>query len=269
MATIERDGAVLHYQVDDLTPPWVDAPSTIVFCHGIGTNAEMWVNWLPVLAERHRLVRFDLRGFGRSGTFPGAAGWSLDGLADDVLAVADASGTDRFHLVGESTGGTVALHLAVRGEDRLTGITASNAAHRGGSITKVREWHDFIAANGVAAWSRQMMEDRFHPGELDDAAYAWYDGAQAASEPASLLGIADMLIAADLSDRLGEIAVPTLLLAPEDSPFVAAELMAEIAAAVPDAELLRFPGTRHGLPFSAGAACAAALRDFLAARGGA
>ena len=99
--------------------------------------------------------------------------------------------------------------------------------------------------------------------------YAWYDGVQAASEPASLLGIADMLIAADLSDRLGEIAVPTLLLAPEDSPFVGAELMAEIAAAVADAELLRFPGTRHGLPFSAGAECAAALRDFLAARAGA
>lgn len=267
MATIERDGAVLHFQVDDLTAPWIDDPSTIVFCHGIGTNAEMWMNWLPVLAGHHRLVRFDLRGFGRSGSFPGAAGWSLDGLADDVLAVADAASIDRFHLVGESTGGTVALHMAARGDSRLTGITASNAAHRGGSITKVREWHDFIDANGVAAWSRQMMEHRFRPGELDDAAYAWYDGVQSASSPDSLLGIADMLIAADLSARLGDIAVPTLLLAPEDSPFVAAELMEEIAAAVPHAELRRFTGARHGLPFSAGAACAVALRDFLSERG--
>jgi pimeloyl-ACP methyl ester carboxylesterase len=266
MATIDRDGAVLHYQVDDLTPPWTEAPA-IVFCHGIGTDARMWVNWLPVLADRFRLVRFDLRGFGRSGTFPGAAGWTLDGLADDVLAVADAAGVDRFHLVGESTGGTVALHLAARGETRLTGITSSNAAHRGGSITKVRQWEDFIDAHGVGAWSDQMMEDRFRANELDDAARAWYAGVQSTSARDSLIGIADMLIAANLEDRLGDIRVPTLLLAPEDSPFVATSLMEEIAAAAPDADLRVFPQARHGLPFSHGRECATVLREFLAARG--
>ncbi len=267
MPTIDRSGAHLHYEVTDLTPPWESAPQTLLFCHGVATNADCWAGWLPALIDRYRIVRFDLRGFGRSGTSPGSDGWSLDLLADDVLAVADATGAERFHLVGESTGGTVALHLAARGEAGVTSVTVCNASHRGGAINRVEEWRDFIAAQGMTAWSEQMMALRFAPGALNERMAAWYHGVQAGTDAAALLGVADMLVAADLTPVLPRVAVPTLILAPGRSPFVSLDVLTEIAGAVPDAELRLFPDAQHGLPFSHAGACARALRSFLEARG--
>ena len=62
--------------------------------------------------------------------------------------------------------------------------------------------------------------------------------------------------------ELAELRVPTLLLAPGQSPFVPLPVMEEMHAAIPGSELRVFAGARHGLPYSHGAACGRALRDF-------
>jgi pimeloyl-ACP methyl ester carboxylesterase len=81
-----------------------------------------------------------------------------------------------------------------------------------------------------------------------------------------VLGLADLLLAADLTPRLGEISVPTLLLCPEASPFIPLEVMASMRAQIPGAELHVFNHAKHGLPLSHGEACARVLADFLARR---
>lgn len=261
--TVQVDEALLHFEVTDIRAPWATSRPAVVFCHGVGANCDYWAEWLPALAAEYRVVRFDLRGFGRSGKTPGRAGWSMDLLADDVLAVADAAGVDEFHLVGESAGGTVAMLLAARGEKRVRSLTVSNAAHRGGSINRVQEWRAFIAEQGIGAWSDQMMERRFTRGVLSEEKREWFSRVQESTEPEPLLAIADALIDADLSTRLPQITVPTLLFAPGLSPFVSVDLMREIAELIPSAQLRVFPDVRHGLPLSHGSQCAAELRDFL------
>ena len=79
----------------------------------------------------------------------------------------------------------------------------------------------------------------------------------------STVGLADLLLASDLTPRLQEIKVPTLLLAPEASPFIPLEIMASMRAAIPRAELQVFANSKHGLPLSHGRECAHVLRDFL------
>ena len=76
------------------------------------------------------------------------------------------------------------------------------------------------------------------------------------------MGLADVLMGTDLTPELGRIRVPTLLLAPGQSPFVPLPVMEEMHAAIPGSELRVFAGARHGLPYSHGAACGRALRDF-------
>lgn len=104
----DTDSGLLHCELTELTPPWLDAPETLVFSHGVATDAGLWSEWLPLLAPHFRLVRFDLRGFGRSAGGSGGdpAGWTVDRFADDIVAVARSAGAERFHLVGESFGGT-------------------------------------------------------------------------------------------------------------------------------------------------------------------
>jgi len=113
----------------DATLPWIEHPETIVFYHGLGANAKIWRSWVPMLADRFRMLSFDMRGHGRSAhPAPGAA-LSLDLLVDDLFAVADAAGVQRFHLVGESIGGTLALLASLRAPGRLLTLTVSNGAH--------------------------------------------------------------------------------------------------------------------------------------------
>src|SRR5690606_20524714 len=102
---------MLHIDIKDQTLPWVTAPETIVFCHGVATNCDIWSEWLPFLGQYFKLARFDTRGFGRSYHSGEKTTWTMDGMADDILAVAKAAGTEKFHLVGESMGGTACLHL--------------------------------------------------------------------------------------------------------------------------------------------------------------
>lgn len=289
MPTLDREGASLYYELLDITPPWIENPPTIVFCHGVSTNADIWSDWLPVLAGRFRIARFDMRGFGRS-SVPGAGhGWNLQSLVGDVLAVAETALEDwavadsaqngggsgggggggdkeRFHYVGESTGGTVGLLLAASHPGRLLSLTACSTAHKGGDIKKVGSWRAFIEKEGMQAWSEQMMELRFYEGAVPRAVHDWFHAVQKASSPESTLDLADMLMGTDLSADLAAITAPTLLLSPDGSPFVSLEITQDIQARIAECEVQVFAGARHGLACSHGKECAQALLRFLERR---
>ncbi len=268
MPLIEAGNGAIHYDVCDIVPPWIGQPETIVFHHGIAANTHLWTDWLPVLATRYRLVRFDMRGFGRSAVPAGDFRWSFDGLVDDLLKVADAAEAPRFHLVGESIGGTVALACALRAPRRLLSLTLSNAAGRGGLVSNVANWREVVDREGQAGWATRLMESRFHPGALDPARHAWYQELHETCSMDATLALADLLLEADLTPRLGKIGLPTLLLCPQSSPFIPLDVMAQMRTAIPDYELQVFAHSKHGLPVSHGRACAQTLADFLARRCG-
>lgn len=252
----------IDFSVVDLTPPWRGAPETILFHHGIGTCADCWADWVPVLADRYRIVTFDLPGHGAR-PVPDGISWEWQALIDDVLAVADAAGARRFHLVGESTGGTVALACGADHPDRVLSIGVSNGAFKGASIQNVAAWQDVIDRGGMKAWSDFMMPLRFFDDAVSEEKRRWYQRQQAACDPAAVMGILAALQQADLSGRLAAIAQPTLILHPDSSPFIPVERAAALQEALPNAQLEVFPHTRHGLPFSHGADCAGVLRRFL------
>lgn len=266
MPMIETGSGALHYDLCDVVPAWIEKPQTILFHHGIGANIHIWADWLPVLATRYRLLRFDMRGFGKSVQPQRDFRWSFDALTDDLLKVADAAGADRFHLVGESIGGTVAMACALRAPQRLLSLTLSNAAARGGLVSNVKGWRDVLAQEGQAGWARLLMTSRFHPDALDPGVHAWYQRVHESCSMDATLALADLLLGADLTSRLGEIKLPTLLLSPQSSPFIPLEVMAAMRAAIRGAELQVFAHSKHGLPLSHGRACAETLAAFLARR---
>jgi len=265
MPTLARPHGPLHYEVTDVTAPWHGEPETILFHHGLGITSDIWLEWLAPLADRYRLVRFDCRGFGRSSVPAPGFAWSMALLAEDALAVARAAGAERFHYVGESLGGTLGLYLAIHHPAAIRSLTTCSTAHRGGSIQRVREWRTFIGTHGMAAWSRMMMELRM-AADVPEHYRAWFDREQAKCSADAILDLADMLVAADLTDRLGEIAAPTLVLHPDASPFVPLPLALELHACIRHSEIRMFPGARHALAHTQARACAAALREFLGRR---
>src|SRR5690348_12810411 len=89
----------IYYDVVDLTLPWLREPQTILLHHGLGSTSGIWAEWLPILASHYRLVRFDMRGHGRSGVPAPESRVTIDSLTSDALAIADATHTGQFHVV--------------------------------------------------------------------------------------------------------------------------------------------------------------------------
>lgn len=266
MALIETPTGNLYYEICDLTPPWIEQPQTIVFHHGVAGHPAMWNGWLASLMHRYRIVRYDLRGHARS-DMPGAGfNWSFDALVDDLLRVADAAGAEQFHLVGESIGGTAGIACALSHQQRLRSLTLSNASPRGGLLGNVNIWRDMIDADGQKKWAEQMMQWRFHDGALDEATFRWYLALHESCSVEVCLALADLLLGIDYSDQIERIEMPTLLLSPDDSPFIPATVMLGMHEAIKGSEIQVFAHSRHGLPLSHGAACAGVLADFLARR---
>jgi pimeloyl-ACP methyl ester carboxylesterase len=114
-------GARLRYYVggDGDGPP-------LLLVHGLAGAASNWVELVPLLARRRRLLVPDLPGHGGSAPLPAVS--SLDSFADVVAALADREGMLPAPAVGHSLGGLVALRLALRRPDDVEGLVLAGAA---------------------------------------------------------------------------------------------------------------------------------------------
>lgn len=253
----------LHYEVIDHVAPWHAPAQTVVFHHGIGAAPGIWRKWLPALVDRYRVVTFDMRGYGRSEQAGRNISWTLEQLVDDVFAIADDAGLDRFHLAGESIGGTIGLECLLRKPGRIGSLTVSNGAHVGTNIQKVQHWASQMAQHGIKGWSDQFLDDRFYADALPPEERAWYAQAQERWDGQIVLQALSVLVGTDLSARIPAIGAPVLLMHGDSSPFIPVSVMAELNSLLPNSSFHVFGHARHGLPFSHAKQCASLLREFL------
>ncbi len=263
-----RTARGLNYVVTDLRAPWLrdkQAGRPVVFHHGVGTNLEIFAEWMPIVAARHAIVRFDMRGFGRSVVPPQTHAWSMAELIADLLEVAEtAFGAEPVHVMGESIGGTIALAAGLKHPSRFASVAMSNAAIKGGQIAHAPGWRAEIARVGIKGWSDRLMEMRFAPNAVAPEALAWFAGVQEQSPAHVAIGLGELLVGTDLAAELSSFKLPLLLMMPDRSPYVSLAQANTLAELVPQAEIAVFAGARHGLPLSHGKAAAATLLAFLA-----
>jgi len=104
------------------------AGEDVVLClHGWPQHWYEWRHLLPALADRHRVLALDLRGFGWSDAPP--RGYEKENLADDVLAVLDRLGIERVKLVGHDWGGWIGFLLCLKAPQRFERYLALNILH--------------------------------------------------------------------------------------------------------------------------------------------
>lgn len=102
-------------------------PQTVLALNGWSAAWEAWEPTFEVLSESMRCLSFDTRGTGNSPA--PASSLSLERLVDDVFRVLDAHAVDRCVLAGESLGGFIALHCALKDPSRFTGLALVASAH--------------------------------------------------------------------------------------------------------------------------------------------
>jgi aminoacrylate hydrolase len=114
------EAAGLYYEIhgDDDAPP-------LILSSGLGGSAGYWAPNIPALAERFRVIAYDHRGIGRSDrALPEAV--TIGDLGADMLALMDALGIARAHLIGHAIGGLAALEAARAAPGRVDRVVVIN-----------------------------------------------------------------------------------------------------------------------------------------------
>ncbi len=130
------DGTQIYYEVAGAGP-------AVVLIHGLGGNHAVWFQQVPALARNHTVVTISQRGFAPS---QGSGDrYDVEVLVADLVAVMDAAGISRAHVVGQSMGGWTALGVALRYPERVASVVLADTV-AGISDPVIAEHHKTMAA---------------------------------------------------------------------------------------------------------------------------
>ena len=243
-------GAELAYSIEG------EGPETVLLVMGLGARAADWGTSFPAaLAARHRVVRFDNRGVGRSSRAP--AGYSLSDLADDAVAVLDAVGAARAHVVGVSMGGMIAQLLALEHVARVERLVLLSTHHGGRALE--RSHPDALRLFDPAtllAGSRDPEGAMRHaiavitaPGFVQRAPDCVDElvgnALRAPTHPAVYFAQFQAILASDRSERVRDITVPTLVVHGTEDKLIPPSNGRMLAEKIPGARLVMLEQCGH------------------------
>src|SRR6266545_3198839 len=121
MPFVSRDGVRLYWRSDG-----DPARPALLLANSLGADHALWDPVVPALMRHFRVLRFDMRGHGASDVAPGE--YTIEMLARDALAVADAGGVARFCYAGISLGGMIGQWIGANAGDRVLRLVLSNTS---------------------------------------------------------------------------------------------------------------------------------------------
>jgi pimeloyl-ACP methyl ester carboxylesterase len=257
----------MHYRIDDFTDPW-RSPQAILMLHGNAESGLAWYAWVPQLARGYRVVRPDMRGFGKSTAMPREYPWSLDRLIADFCQLMDHLGIVRFHLVGAKIGGTIARAFAARRPQRVITLTVVGTPPplRVGAEERVPELIGHLERYGVEDWARQTMNNRLGSG-FPSAGVEWWTKFMGRTAVSTQLGFMATIACADIRADLPKIICPTLVITTEQSGLGTVAETQDWQRAIPDSELVILSGNSYHVAATHADVAAEATIDFLTRRG--
>ncbi|MGD1066588.1 MAG: alpha/beta hydrolase [Vulcanimicrobiaceae bacterium] len=207
-----KSGVELAYDELDFGPPWVRR-DTVVLVHGFTKNRKFWYEWVPTLGRRYRVLNVDVRGHNESSAIPDQFVMGLEPFSDDLAGFLDALGIAKAHFVMAEFSSAVAIDFAIRYPSRIESIVLAGFTYNlKGSSVPWTEWIRMVEEDGTAEWARTTNHTRL-PADVDPALRTWYVQQQSRIPSVFLAKVFRYIKDLDLSDRLPEVVVPTLILA--------------------------------------------------------
>ena len=215
-------------------------------------TSPVWGDFLSEFSKRCNLVRFDQRGNGLSD-------WDVediteDRMIDDMLAVADAAGLERFGLFGISQGAAFSVRFAVKHPERVKFLILLGGYARGRMVRDDPDAAQFYEASRAmvsSGWGSPSPVYRhfFTTAYIPDATKAEGDSfdemQRISTSPENALRIMEMNAYVDLRKEAREIRVPTLVLHVKGDMAAAIKEGRELAKEIPGAGFTELPGANH------------------------
>lgn len=224
----------------------------VLLLHGMFASLHCWDGWADTLKADYRVIRVDLPGFGLTGPRPGGDYRPVRDT-EFIAALVDTLGLERFVIVGNSFGGQVAWHFTLAHPERVTGLVLVNAAGHPRPDTPLIFTLARLPLLGRLLTSfspRWLIEQNIREVYSNDSLIT----------PALVDRYHDMVLRAgnrqatwarintdftDLTDRLGEIRVPTLVLWGADDRWIPVEYAERFVQDIPGARAVIYPNVGH------------------------
>jgi 3-oxoadipate enol-lactonase len=236
MPSVTTNGATLEYIREGSGDP-------VLLVHGYLFGARWWRPQIDALADRFDVTAVDLRSHLGSETSEDQADYDLWNQAEDLHGLIDVLGIRPVHYVGLSMGGMIGMRLALRHpEDVRSFVLMDTSAEpedpekveRYEGLRQVVEAGQFEAV--TPALPKIFFVDEFvdeHPDAVDD----WVARLLASNHMGLMRSGRAIDWRDDISRRLGEIRVPTLVIHGTEDVAIPTERAERIASGVPDARL--------------------------------
>jgi 3-oxoadipate enol-lactonase len=243
--TINIAGTDLYYERRGAGEP-------LLLLQGLGGNSLHWgETFLGGLEDAFELILYDHRGAGRSGPLDGEH--TIADLAGDALGLLDALEIERAHIVGISMGGMVAQEIALAAPDRVRTLTLGCTFPGGPEATMTDMTVVGMLAEAVLSGDQERTL-RVGYEVMIAAEYADREGAYelyselAGQHPAPipvLMAQLSAIMGHDTSERLAEIAAPTLVIHGTEDRLMDVANGELLARLIPGARLERLQGSGH------------------------
>jgi pimeloyl-ACP methyl ester carboxylesterase len=212
MPILDREGVKIFYEVDgvacDRTP--------VLLTHGYSATAEMWQPNLEALGARRRVITWDIRGHGRSGSPEDQALYSSELSVADMEAILEATGTQKAVVGGLSLGGYLSLAFHLRHPARVVALMLFDTGP-GFKRDEPREAWNRTAEGTAAGYETRGLDALPNRPEVGRSTHRGAAGLAKAARGILVQHDARVI------ESLPKIAVPTLVVVGAlDTPFLAA-----------------------------------------------
>jgi 3-oxoadipate enol-lactonase len=239
------DGVRLHYDVRGRA----SAPAVLLI-QGLGADKHGWDMQRYVLSTMYRVIALDNRGAGRSDKPFGH--YSLEQMADDAIAVMDAVGVERAHVVGASMGGAIAQIIALKHPARVMSLTLACTACRNHPwrVELLTSWAVHASERGMGAMAREAARWVIGPRSFRRLLplFGWL-GPLAMGRPShAFVAQVRAILATDeeQSAQLADVTVPALVMVGNQDILTPRGDSEELAELLPNSELVVISGAAHG-----------------------
>ncbi|WP_216665297.1 alpha/beta fold hydrolase [Pseudoruegeria sp. HB172150] len=215
-------------------------------------SSSVWGPWVRELSRDARYVRYDARCNGMSDRDP--EDLSLDTVVGDLEAVVDAAGIDRFTLFGPSQGSTVAIEYALRHPDRLNGLILYGGYAKGwrarGDAEEIARREALLVLMDQGWGSKNsMFRDLFSALFMPDApreiVEEFGEMQRSTLSPRNAVRTQRVFAEVDLSDRLADIRVPTLVMHSTGDQLASIDVGRALARGIPGARFVELQSNNH------------------------
>src|SRR5881396_2370299 len=222
---VTANGIRMHYALEGPA----GAP-VVTLSHSLAARLEMWEPQVKALTGRWRVLRYDTRGHG--GSDAPAGPYTLDELAEDARALLGALGIQRTHWVGLSMGGMIGQTLALKAPELFASLVLCDTSSR--VPPEAKPLWDERVHTAEAKGMEPLVEGtlgRWFTAPFKDRGGSVVESVRAmirSTNPAGYIGCYQAISSLNLTDRIGAIKIPTLIIVGEDdqgTPVAASKVM--------------------------------------------